>query len=1612
MIEIPKHRRVRRLVALAASAATLLSVCAGAPAALAQDAAPTPMVSYDLSKDDGNGAIANTAAGSEFGAAQIKNDKDANKAGTYADGALQMDGDEYVKLPDGLLEGKTSATVSMMVRNDDFSISGAQWTYLATLGGSRGANEGNWGISTHNGLYTSITDTANGVNETYFSASENLPTDRFVLLTVTIDGASKTGTIYVNGRAVGSSAVGVLPNQFKAQNWNTIGNSTYPGVGDALFHGAVKSYALYDTALTQSQIIAQLDPAGVADLLTGELGQITVPETAAADFTVKTVTASGSATVKWTSDKPKVISVGSDGVATVTPSADGDETVTLTATLQPKEGIAAPAEPVTKDFAVTVPRALDDKESVARDADALTIENAKDMRSNFSVPTIGANGSTISWKVVKGEATIDGKDQPTVTGTAFRTVKVSRPAAGKQAAGLTLEATVTKGGAKETRTLDVTVRPMPSAKEDNEAYVWVYFTGEDGESQKVSLAASKGNDALNWNNLNTDASGKAEPILVSQFGEKGLRDPFIMRSHDGDKFYMLATDLKVVNGDFSSAQNKGSKYIEIWESTDLVNWGKQRHVKVSTDLAGNTWAPEAYWDDDLGTYVVYWASNLYDTADVNDRTALTYNRMMYATTDDFVNFSEPKVWIDVDRRGQAGAGSIDVTVQKVGDTYYRVYKDENSMTLREEKSKDLTSAIISDDKNIETGYATGLKDSAWQEIGTKVGNGQPNGYGGTFSAGEGPSLFPANKGDVNGYQYYLFADQPDYHGGPNHYVPFATKDITDAKAWVSVGDRMPESQMPLNTDGGRPRHGTVLGVTRAEYQKVLEAYEPSIAVSSVAAMDVTTAPGTAPELPKTAHLTMADGSAQDVEVAWDQVKADDYAKAGTFTVRGVAQDDSRMPVEVTVTVAEGDVESTTIGADENHKGLRLKVASGGEAVFAEPAEVKGHESRRILASPAQGVATLTDGGVRYATGSAAANEDGYPFTVRYTMKDGALIDVTYTPVVVDELGDATHKRASSHDPSVVREGDTYYAFGSHRAWYRSTDLQNWEKFENNLSTDYRTVLAEPWAAWSSQNDQGNSDIQGNMWAPDVVWNPTMKKWCMYLSLNGGGKGRVQKSMIVLLTADHLDGDWTYVAPVVYSGFTDDDVAATDVSKVDGVLQNGKVPGRYLSLEDSGINAIDADVHIDDDGSMWMSYGSWFGGIWMMKLDPSTGLRDYGTTYRTLRNSSDAYYGHKIAGGYNNSGEGASFVHHGDYWYLFLSYGNLGVDGGYQIREFRSKDITGPYVDQNGNPAIYKGLAAGGSGSGMNKTVNRGLRVLGTYTQPGSTEIRAAQGGNEVFVDEDGAMYNVYHSRFVNRTGEDGKPDTATGVDHEMRVQQMVATPDGWLVSTPYEYSGAFQQKKAYTKADVAGDYGIVVNDPTRAYATPASASEAERLADPAIYRAVTVTLHEDGTLGGAATGTWTLDGTTVTLDVTGSTVGNNASRLMGTYTGTLASQPTETGGYALVFGAVGGDVFTDAGTDVANPCAGATAIWGAKQTGWPSGEDPENPSGPNEPTNPNEPTGPTTPDDQDKGGDTVADKDEAGDRIASTGAAVSGIAAAVALLAAAGAVLTLRRRRA
>ncbi|MFD3313368.1 family 43 glycosylhydrolase [Streptomyces sp. NPDC058694] len=328
-------------------------------------------------------------------------------------------------------------------------------------------------------------------------------------------------------------------------------------------------------------------------------------------------------------------------------------------------------------------------------------------------------------------------------------------------------------------------------KQKYAGYLFAYFTGEGtADGEQIRYALSRGNDPLHWRELN---GGK--PVLTSTTGEKGLRDPFVIRSPKGDKFYMIATDLRMYqnsSGSWDDVQRHGSKSIMVWESTDLVHWTDQRLVKVSPDSAGNTWAPEAYWDDSLGEFVVFWASKLYADDDP-DHTGSTYNKMMYATTKDFRTFSAPKVWDD------PGYSVIDSTVVKNKGTYYRYTKDE-----RDTASSSPCSKFITAEKS------TSLTDTSYDFVSDCIGSG-------SIDRGEGPTVFKSNTAE----KWYLFIDE---YGGRG-YVPFETTDL-DSGRWTMSKDY----QLPAS-----PRHGTVMPVTQAEYDRLLAAYP----VSGTSVVDAT-----------------------------------------------------------------------------------------------------------------------------------------------------------------------------------------------------------------------------------------------------------------------------------------------------------------------------------------------------------------------------------------------------------------------------------------------------------------------------------------------------------------------------------------------------------------------------------------------------------------------------------------------------------------------------------------------------------------------------------------------------------------------------------------------------
>lgn len=421
----------------------------------------------------------------------------------------------------------------------------------------------------------------------------------------------------------------------------------------------------------------------------------------------------------------------------------------------------------------------EDKDIVARAKAGLEIPNMDDIRGNITlVETL--EGAEITWQSSDPAVITDKKNGDKEAGVVSR---------GKTDKKVTLTATIQKGEAKDSKKFVVTVAKAPEElKEDDfTAYLFGSFTGTEGSrtDEQIYFATSK--DGYYYTDLNDK-----KPVLESPIGENGVRDPYILRSAEGDKFFMIATDLSIYyRGGWgnASATTTGSRDLIVWESTDLVNWSEPRAVAVGPLDAGCAWAPEAIYNEKTGEYVVYYA-----TAHVIDGKTDQDLRIFSTTTRDFVSFTEPQeyIWRAKNR------SIIDTTmIWNAEDGYYYRASADGQITL--ERSKDIF--------------------GEWEKVTTL----NDLGLGGDMTGGklEGPELFKFNKKDwVDGKPTYgLYTDQ--YAEGKG-YLPVITTDLSDAtnanKSWKKL------SSNEYSFDALKKRHGTILNLTQEEYDRVMKAY--------------------------------------------------------------------------------------------------------------------------------------------------------------------------------------------------------------------------------------------------------------------------------------------------------------------------------------------------------------------------------------------------------------------------------------------------------------------------------------------------------------------------------------------------------------------------------------------------------------------------------------------------------------------------------------------------------------------------------------------------------------------------------------------------------------------
>lgn len=225
------------------------------------------------------------------------------------------------------------------------------------------------------------------------------------------------------------------------------------------------------------------------------------------------------------------------------------------------------------------------------------------------------------------------------------------------------------------------------------AYLFAHFKGEENSADDEQIYFAVSADGFVWENVN---GGK--PVLRSDMGERGLRDPHIMRLEDGG-FAVIATDLSIygrrgMKDKWKDCQENGSKDIAVWRSDDLVHWSEQRMVRAAADNAGCAWAPEAIYDCEKGEYMVFWASK---TADDGYKK----QRIWRAYTKDFAELSKPELYIEKEY------SVIDTTIAYIDGVYYRFTKNEDESTTFLETAKSLSGDfVMRDDFTLrnESGY--------------------------------------------------------------------------------------------------------------------------------------------------------------------------------------------------------------------------------------------------------------------------------------------------------------------------------------------------------------------------------------------------------------------------------------------------------------------------------------------------------------------------------------------------------------------------------------------------------------------------------------------------------------------------------------------------------------------------------------------------------------------------------------------------------------------------------------------------------------------------------------------------------------------------------------------
>jgi arabinan endo-1,5-alpha-L-arabinosidase len=242
-----------------------------------------------------------------------------------------------------------------------------------------------------------------------------------------------------------------------------------------------------------------------------------------------------------------------------------------------------------------------------------------------------------------------------------------------------------------------------------------------------------------------------------------------------------------------------------------------------------------------------------------------------------------------------------------------------------------------------------------------------------------------------------------------------------------------------------------------------------------------------------------------------------------------------------------------------------------------------------------------------------------------------------------------------HDPAMAKEGDTYYLYstGPGIPFYSSKDMTHW-------ASRGRVFVTEP--SWARGV---NAHFNGHIWAPDVIRHDG--RYYLYYAVSAGGEGDSAIGVTVNKTLDPTSPDYKW--------------------EDQGIVLRS-VAGRDLW------NAIDPNVIVDEKGEPWITFGSFWSGIKLVRLNASwTGLAEPQEWHAIAKRQRSVFVDDKAPGPAEI--EGPFLIKKGDYYYLFVSWGLCcrGKNSTYRIVVGRAREIAGPYLDRHGrNMALGGGSA--------------------------------------------------------------------------------------------------------------------------------------------------------------------------------------------------------------------------------------------------------------------------------------------------------------------------------